>query len=904
MSKTIVIEFDSKGKEIYHSEGFEKYQISEIGIDSILQEVKKAECIVHKKDISAAMNCIKSVKEGMELSGQSLRMKMTNGSYRWTEISISFIRDHIGSIKRIMLILTDTEEEVRTKEALSEVMKERDNLIMTISGGIAIYEITDKIRTLYITDETAAIAGYTKEELMPIIAEDALALCHPEDIKKTQNFFKTKKELEQVFSYEYRIKNKNGKYQWVSVRSRFMRQGNTIILYTIMTDIDNIKKSEEDARMQKNMMQMALAQSNFRFWDYDIRTHRLYRSAAVTDQVGYAEYEDNVPERFVEMGFIHPDDCKAYLEFYHNVQKGKNQRLTFRAIYQNGEWGWMDITYKVFFNEQGEPVRAIGVGGDISEQKRKEEEYQKGFQLFRDVSIYAIQQEFLDVFLIDTKTEQVKVILANGSYMDMEELPDYDKIIMQKVCHYANNAKEVYNVLKLSSLTEKIAITRNQRIEYTFLMHDKNGRRRWYRYYFSYFHGDSDNLLVLVKDVTDDIMLAEEKRMELESALEQARMANAAKSEFLSNMSHDIRTPMNVIMNMVKMVKEEAGNTELVIDYMDKISSMSTFLLGIINDILDVSKMESGKIVLKEVPYAGKEFYDTIYTMMLPLCQEKNITFYMDLGDNARTILTDKIKLNQIFFNLLSNAVKYTPEGGRIEFKFENIVYKDEYVEWDSVVRDTGCGMSKAFQKVMYLPFEQENNEISANLTGTGLGLTIVKLNVEAMGGTIEVESAPGQGTTFRIRLKAKMVPAKENVSEKMNGNQDQILAGKRILVVEDHKLNMEIAKRLLEKKKIEVYSAYNGQQAVGLFLQKPVKYFDAILMDIRMPVMSGLEAAKTIRQSAKEDAESIPIIAMSANAFPEDVEESCKAGMNEHIAKPVEPELLFQVLAETFYKE
>lgn len=903
MSKTVIIEFDSEGKELYHSEGFEKYEISEIGINHVLQELKNTEYIVHQQDVYAAKSYIKSVKERQELSEQSFRMKMTDGSYRWTEVSIRFIRDDIGSVKRIMLVLTDTEEEMQTKATLNDVMKERDSLIMTISGGVAIYEITDKIRTVYITDETAAIAGYTKEELMPIIGDDAFALCHPEDIKKIQNFFKTRKKPDQVVSFEYRIKNKNGKYQWVSAKSRLMHRGNAIVLYTIMTDIDNIKKSEEDARMQKNMMEMALAQSNFRFWDYDIRTHRLYRSAAVTNQVGYAEYEENVPESFVEMGFIHPDDCKAYLEFYHNVQKGKNQRLTFRAIYQNGEWGWMDISYKVFFNEQGEPVRAIGVGGDISEQKRKEEQYQKGFQLFRDVSIYAIQQEFLDVFLVDTNTGQVKVILANGNYMDMEELPDYNQIMLQKVCHYAENAEEVYHALELSSLTEKIAITRNQRIEYTFLMHDKIGKRRWYKYYFSYFHGDSDNLLVLVKDVTADTMLAEEKRMELESALEQARMANAAKSDFLANMSHDIRTPMNVIMNMVNMVKEDVGNTELVTDYMNKISSMSSFLLGIINDILDVSKMESGKVVLKEVPYSGKEFYDTMHTMMLPLCQQKDITFYMDLGDNTKTILVDKIKLNQIFFNLLSNAVKYTPKGGRIEFKHENIVYKDDYIEWDSVVRDTGCGMSKEFQKVMYLPFEQEDSQISANLTGTGLGLTIVKLNVEAMGGTIQVESEPEQGTTFRVHLKVKSVPTKENVSRKMNGNQDEILAGKRVLVVEDHKLNMEIAKRLLEKKKIEVWCAYNGQQAVGLYLEKPIHYFDAILMDIRMPVMSGLEATQKIRQSGKEDAESIQIIAMSANAFPEDVEESGKAGMNEHIAKPVEPGLLFQVLAEAFYK-
>lgn len=899
MNKTIIIEFDANGKEVYHSEGYENYLMSKIAIDGVLQEKESIQEIVHMQEVYAAFDFIQKIRHGVKTANQSLRMKMTDGSYRWTQVSYQRIEDNQGDFIKTVLLLADEEEERHLKSALNDVIRERDSLIMTVSGGVAIYEITDKIRTIYVTDEAAEMVGYTKKELMPIIAEDALALCHPEDIKKTQNHFKMKKGAETVVAYEYRIKNKSGQYQWVSVRVHYARRGKAIILYTIMTDIDKIKKAEEDAKMQRKMMELALEQTNFRFWDYDIRTHKLYRSSAVTEQVGYGEYEENVPESFVEMGLIHPDDCQAYLEFYHNVQKGKNQRLTFRAIFQNGEWGWMDIAYKVFFNEQGEPIRAIGVGGDISEQRRKEEEYQKGFHMFRDVSIYAIQKEFLDVFLVDVQKNTIRLILANGGYMNMEEKPGYDKILKQKICHHADNPEEVFSKFDLPNLTKNIEWTKDHRLEYTFLIHDNTGKNYWYKYYISYFHEDRNKLLILVKDVTSSTKLAEEKRLELEVALEQTKKANEAKNDFLSNMSHDIRTPMNVIMNMVKMVQEEPQNIKQTVDYMNKISSMSTFLMGIINDILDVSKMESGKMVLKKELYPCTELQYTICTMMEPLCREKNIDFRVSLDRENDAVLTDKTKHNQIFFNLLGNAVKFTPPGGRIEFLHENLIKKDGYLEWDTIVRDNGCGMDKEFQKVMYLPFEQGSAAISESLTGVGLGLTIVKMNVEALGGTITVESALGKGTTFCVHMKAEYIPEQEYNTQKTARARDIILSGKRVLLVEDHVLNMEIAKRLLEKKQMEVTCACNGYEAVNAFKKMPAGSFDVILMDIRMPVMNGLEAAEQIRHSRKEDALEIPIIAMSANAFPEDIEESHRAGMNRHIAKPVEPDVLFGVMEE-----
>ena len=408
-------------------------------------------------------------------------------------------------------------------------------------------------------------------------------------------------------------------------------------------------------------------------------------------------------------------------------------------------------------------------------------------------------------------------------------------------------------------------------------------------------------IILTLRDIHEDKLKELREQQALQEAFDAAKAANMAKNEFLSRMSHDIRTPMNVITNMAKMVLEEPENKTQVLDYMNKICSMSTFLMGVISDILDVSKMESGKLQLRKEPYSCIELHDAVCAMMEPLCREKNITFYTNLNPQNDIIFTDKTKLNRIFFNLLGNAVKFTPAGGKVSFLHKNIVRTDGFLEWDTVITDTGSGMSKEFQRKMYQPFEQENQLVTDSLAGVGLGLAIVKMNTEAFGGTIAVESEPGKGTAFTIHLKAPYMSGEDYHMHYTASKLQTDLAGKKILLVEDHKLNMEIAKKILEKKQMKVTCAYNGAEAVALFEKMPEYTFDAVIMDIRMPVMNGLEAAAAIRAGAKADAKTIPIIAMSANAFAEDMEKSRRAGMNRHVAKPVEPERLFGVLSESF---
>ena len=377
----------------------------------------------------------------------------------------------------------------------------------------------------------------------------------------------------------------------------------------------------------------------------------------------------------------------------------------------------------------------------------------------------------------------------------------------------------------------------------------------------------------------------------------------------MSRMSHDLRTPMSTIMGITALARDKADDPDAILKMLSQINESSKFILGLVNDSLDLDKISSGKmeLVISDYPYV--DFYNSMKTMIEPLCKEKNITFIItDPKDVPYNVRNDKLRVEQIFFNLLSNAVKFTPNGGKIELLSENCTAENGEATVDCIVRDNGIGMSAEFQRKMFEPFTQEYSEVSAQSTGSGLGLSIVKKLVDLMGATMTVKSAPGEGTEFRIHFKlqkgSEITTAQQ--SQILNKENDleyeealSILKGKHILLAEDHPINLEIAKKLLEKGEMIVSTAMTGKEALDKFVSSEVGFFDAILMDIRMPVMDGIEASKEIRGSKRADSGSVPIIAMTANAFESDIKETSDAGMNAHLTKPVDTKLLFLTLSK-----
>lgn len=404
-----------------------------------------------------------------------------------------------------------------------------------------------------------------------------------------------------------------------------------------------------------------------------------------------------------------------------------------------------------------------------------------------------------------------------------------------------------------------------------------------------------------------DITEEHELQIKLSEALEKQKAisselikASNAKTDFLSRMSHDIRTPMNAILGLAKLAKNELEHTETAKIYLDKLESSGRFLMGLLNDVLDISRIEQNAIELHPEKYTLEEFRQQVEVLVIPQCRQKDIHFSFVKEDvRYETLMLDKLRFNQIVFNLLNNAVRYTPSGGRVELVVRNLEQTDEKLHAQMVIRDNGVGMSDDFQACMYEPFTREER-CPADLDGrsSGLGLAIVRSLVELMGGTIAVKSEPGKGTEFTLDF-WRDIMAEAACSEAPRENADISLKGIRILLCEDNELNMEIALYFLEEAGALVDCAGDGREAVEKFRDSKPGYYDVVLMDIRMPVMDGMEAARSIREMGRPDGSAVPIFAMTANAYEEDKKMSREAGMNEHLSKPIDTGLLYRTIRD-----
>ena len=383
-----------------------------------------------------------------------------------------------------------------------------------------------------------------------------------------------------------------------------------------------------------------------------------------------------------------------------------------------------------------------------------------------------------------------------------------------------------------------------------------------------------------------------------EDAFQVAQEANRSKSSFLANMSHDIRTPMNAIVGITSLIRHDAGDKGKVIEYADKIDTSSQHLLGIINEVLDMSKIEAGKTVFKYSDFSIPDFIQELDTIFRSQISEKKQTLTIT-KENIRHewVNGDQVHLMQIFSNLLSNAIKYTQEGGEIQLLAEECESNSSvYAKYRFLVCDNGVGMSADFKDRIFDAFTRAENSLTNKIQGTGLGMAITKNLIDSMGGTIDVESEPGQGSCFEVFMDLKIAeersvsPASQAETEKQDGN---ILKGMRFLCAEDNELNAEILTELLKIEGAECTICENGKRVLETFEQSVPGDYDMILMDVQMPVMNGYEATKAIRRSSQELAKKIPIIAMTANAFSEDIQHSLAAGMNAHVSKPVEMKVL-----------
>ena len=543
---------------------------------------------------------------------------------------------------------------------------------------------------------------------------------------------------------------------------------------------------------------------------------------------------------------------------------------------------------------------------DSTEQKQREkknERYQKEL-----IQALSIDYNFVCFFNLDTGMGTVlRNNMENGTVLN--PLLGREITIEESMELYIQNyvCEEDREIVRQASSREKLLEELlEKKTFYVNYRVERNGGKKYFQMKAvrAGSWNDSRGIVLGVCNIDEETRTEMQRLSQLEDALSQAKKASQAKSVFLSNMSHDIRTPMNAIVGFTNLAIAHIDQTEQVEEYLGKIKSSGNHLLNLINDVLDMSHIESGKMHIEEKLCSLPEIMNGLQNIVQADVNAKQLSLRIESVDvTDEEIYCDKLHLDQVLLNLLSNAVKYTDKGGSIYVRVtETPGTMKEYADYEFLVKDTGFGMSESFVAQIFEPFKREENSTISGIQGTGLGMAITKNIVEMMGGTISVKSKKGVGSeftvsfTFRINTGEKLIEKEEAMNPKEQ--LAEVHTG-RILLAEDVELNQEIAATILGDAGFEVEIAGNGQIAVDMLRKSEPGYYQVILMDVQMPVMNGYEATKSIRALENRELASIPIIAMTANAFEEDKQEALKSGMNGHIAKPIDIEVLFGVLRE-----
>lgn len=566
--------------------------------------------------------------------------------------------------------------------------------------------------------------------------------------------------------------------------------------------------------------------------------------------------------------------------------------------FTNGVIHWFNLCMELAFNPSSGDIEAYCYLKDISNQTIAtitkdsvlEEDVEYIFWLNKVNGVCQFINKSEDVSWISEKdTADYKVMIDT---FIKKKVPDSDK----------ESVRELFDVGRIENELET-----QKEVRFTYHTRKDDGSIEIKQEKVYYLEPGGNIIVFVGTDITAITLMESQQNEKLAKAIKEAERANFAKSDFLSRMSHDLRTPMNGIMGIAELASKELDDPVSLERDISKIKSASKYMLGLLNDILDMSKIESGRMEIRKEKCSFGDILENVITLSHVMCDKNGIDFFCNRNpDDYRDFILniDRLHMQQIAMNLISNASKYTPEGGKIEILLDSVPVAPGVIKIHVEIRDTGAGMTKEFQKIMYEAFTQDIN--SVNKVGTGLGLAIVHNLVNLMGGTIECVSAPGEGTQFTIEMNIEVVDTGNGPISSDQGTVEETkdvsklsIKGKRALLVEDNELNQEIASRLLIAEGLEVDIAGNGLEALNMFSEKPEGYYDIVCMDVMMPVMDGLQATHLMRGLEREDAKKIPIIAMTANAFTEDIERCLEAGMNTHIAKPIETEKMIRTVKE-----
>ncbi len=607
-------------------------------------------------------------------------------------------------------------------------------------------------------------------------------------------------------------------------------------------------------------------------------------------------------------GMVHPEDLNEVEESI-KCQIEKSQYdldyVEYRIIRKNGEIRWIE-DYGHFIHSKMGGIFYVFAGDATEKRIKKEKELEevRKEQFRRQVIIEALSMDYESIFYVNLDenrmqayrfSERIEYQFGNGCAVCA--FAGFDKEYIERWVH-PDDRELVARASSPQYIRKRLSKGRMFHVNYRII---KDGKPEYLQLRVVNV-GELDPVSRIVmgyRSVDDEIIHEMEQKDIMEDTLRRAKLANAAKNTFLANMSHDMRTPMNAIIGFNELAKKHMSEKEKLENYLKKAEEAGEQLRVLINDVLEISRMESGDMRMEEVKCSLFDVVKEVRDFVVPEAEAKNITYFPDLsGIRHKYIYSDPQKLLHVLLKLTGNAVKYTEEGGWISLcVIEKKEASKDYACYQFVVEDNGIGINREFQNQIFEPFERQKNTTMSGVPGTGLGLAIAKNIVEMMGGTIEIESIEGKGSKFTVTLSLRIQENQENKSKPEGWTQE--LKKRRLLLVEDNDFNMEIETELLSEAGFIVDTAVNGSIAVDKVRNSRPGDYEVILMDIQMPVMDGYQATKEIRSLKDRETAAIPIIALSANTFDEDRKKSMECGMNAHIAKPVDIELLSEIIEE-----
>ncbi len=856
------------------------------------------------RDIYGKEQLLQEYKKGKQRISHDYLLQNEDGMYRWVRGSVIFPQ----KIHRADSIAVMLWKEIETEKGITQqLLTEQEALFNSLPGYVLKIAVAEDIIFLEASNNFHNFFGSIDRNYQ--VGDNVFV----EDRDFVTSEIKKRGRKGQPISFECRVCDKTGKIVWIQCEGRMVgfQKGNPVYLL-ILLDIHNAKVTQMQLFKERERYRLAVVDMAVGIFEYYVRDDYFVYYRTESNTQGTTKIW-NYMEKIKDSTIFNEETAALFIKILQGQSTGAEMEI---YVERNKRKEWFFCQGNSIF-EDGTLKKVVGTFRSIDEMKREQQQAeeklqseQKKSQMSNQRFLRAVNQLYDLIIEMDLKSRETYIWKDSDEYgvlMPRDEhlydflLNDCFELVQSE---YREAARRTFMPIFLLEAFHK---GRNE-IMMEMPVGNSRGVYRWHRLQVQLLEENADSVRVMLyfKNIDEQKSREAQQQSALRDALRLAEQANAAKGDFLSRMSHDIRTPLNAIMGMTAIAQANLEHPAKVSDCLKKINSSSKYLLALINDILEMSKIESGKMPLNIKEFDIHDLLQEAVVYGYTQGQLKEQRFTVLLKEGTEGIFAgDSLRINQILINLLSNAFKYTPPKGEILLSVQGRHLDENKILLQMEVRDSGMGIENSFLERLFVPFEQGIGGLESG--GTGLGLAISQNLAMLMGGQIFVESEVGQGSIFRVELPLKKkseinLSSKEDKQEhiglvSMEASPLEKLENTRVLLAEDNEMNVEIVKTLLEMCGISVDVARNGEECVMFFGQSNENAYLAILMDIQMPVLNGYEATRAIRKMERKDARGVPILAMSANAFSSDIGESMAAGMTEHIPKPVDMGLLLNLL-------